>query len=124
MRFALTGRRCGNRLAPRFSFYFLARCARLFFGQQLQLQIAQRFTRRPKKPDALFAQPLLEQLNLGVLLLNREIGPMQFTTAANAASSISMRTCGSAAAIREALFYGSSEQYARDFYALLRYQLR
>jgi hypothetical protein len=35
------------------------------------LQIAQRFARRPEKPDALLAQPFLEQLNLSILLLNR-----------------------------------------------------
>src|SRR5580693_1239930 len=42
----------------------------------------------------------------------------------NAASSLSMRTSGSAAAIQEALLYGSFSQYARHFYALLRYHLR
>src|SRR5580704_4485458 len=42
----------------------------------------------------------------------------------NAASSLSMRSSGSAAAIQEALFYGSFSQYARHFYALLRYHLR
>src|SRR5579863_1887014 len=42
----------------------------------------------------------------------------------NAASSLSMRSSGSAAAIQEALFYGSFSQHARHFYALLRYHLR
>jgi hypothetical protein len=42
----------------------------------------------------------------------------------NAASSLSMRSSGSAAAMQEALFYESFSQYARHFYALLRYHLR
>src|ERR1700741_5117407 len=49
-----------NRLAPRFRFHFVARGARFFFGQQLQLQIAERFAPRtpllnPPLPQFLFA---------------------------------------------------------------------
>jgi hypothetical protein len=100
MLFPFARRRRRNRLAPRFGFDFLARHTWLLFGQQLQLQIAQRFARRPQKSDTLLAQPFLEQLNLGILLLNGQLRPLQRTF------QHLKRTCGSAAAIREPLFYG------------------
>ena len=59
MWFPFARRSCQNRLAPRFCFHFLARRAGLFFYQQFQLQIAQRFAGWPEKPDALLPQPLL-----------------------------------------------------------------
>lgn len=59
----LSWRQAGDRLAPRFGFHFVPRHARLFFGQQLQLQIAQRFTTRPQPFDALLPQFFAERLD-------------------------------------------------------------
>jgi hypothetical protein len=63
MRFALA---LADRLAAHFGFHFLARHARLFFGQQLQLQIAQRLAVRPQETNALPPQPFFQYLNLQV----------------------------------------------------------
>src|SRR5271163_3231189 len=70
--------RFGDRLTAGLRLYFLARGGRLLFHQQLQLQIAQRFTGWSQKSDALFAQPLQQLLNLSFFLLDRELSPVQF----------------------------------------------
>ena len=67
MRFALARSRDG--LAPRLGFHFLACGGGFFLHQQLQLQIAERFTGRPEEPDTLSAQPLLQKPDHGILHL-------------------------------------------------------
>ena len=63
MRPALARRRFGERSAPRFRLHFVQRGARLFVGQQFQLQIAQRFAARPQQLHALLPQLFRQRLD-------------------------------------------------------------
>ncbi len=54
----------GKRLAPCFRFYFVARGAGLFFRQQFQLQITQRFAVRTQQLNAPLPQALFQHPNL------------------------------------------------------------
>jgi hypothetical protein len=63
MRSPLAARSLRQRSASRFRLHLVHRRARLFVGQQLKLQVAQRLAARPQKLHALLPQLFRERLD-------------------------------------------------------------
>jgi len=78
MKRALRRRGAPQHLPPGFRFHFVPRCTGFFRGQQLQLQIAQRFALRTQLLNPLLAQLLFERLDFQLCPVQL---PLQFSGA-------------------------------------------